>query len=233
MTNIYKPRLIEFETFDTLIKKSVEFIEDKVIEYESENGIVRLLLAGGNSPLPVYQKLGKSPIIKWESVELFQSDERFTPATNDKSNQYNIIKSLTPETINLCREANFIDTSTTIDNAISDYEERLDSLDGIWFDLVVLGIGSDGHIASLFTNEDIKSKKQVLHTKSNNAELVNDRVSLSVESILNSREIIVLLTGESKTGIVGEIVEGNLPASQFPAKILYTHPRVSMFFCLQ
>ena len=233
--NIYKPTVTEFETDDILIRKASDYIDGTIIDNQSQHGIARVLLSGGQTPMPVYKMLGNNGAIDWSNLELFCTDERFVASTSPDSNQFNIIKNFGREIIESCREVNFFKVDQDIAACIQDYDARLDALDDIWFDLTILGIGPDGHIASLFPgNSYLKHiETPTLQSLAPKQFSIKDRVSLSIESILNSREILILLNGENKLNILSELLEGNLPASEFPAKFLLSHPRVKVFCCFQ
>jgi|GEM_PF-645165 len=232
---LYKPTLTEFETTDSLYRFLANSLEEKILTYEAEHGVVRLLLAGGQTPLPLYKYLGQKSSTPWDSVEIYQSDERFIDTISNDSNQKLIAGSLGQDTLELCRSVNFFQTDSTIEASLEDYQERLESLDGVWFDLAIIGIGPDGHFASLFPGGDYLRHQEVgvLATTAPDSMPITERLSLTIESVLNTREIIVILSTPEKELVLSELMEGSLRASQFPAKFLLTHPKVRIYFCLQ
>jgi 6-phosphogluconolactonase len=234
-TQIYKPTLVEFETENYLYRHCTDLVEDKIINTVADNGLIRMLISGGNTPIPLYQDLSQSSIIDWQSVELYLTDERFVSWQDKDSNQKAIRDAFGQDVMAEFREVNFIDTSLSINQSILDYEEKLDSLDGIWFDLAVVGIGTDGHIASLFPGGDYlqHQKHSVISTQAPAEFPVRERVSLTLESILNSREILVVINGEQKATVINEFLEGRQSITNFPAKFLLTHPNVKVFYCVQ
>ena len=116
---------------------------------------------------------------------------------------------------------------------IKEYSEKLDTLDGSFFDFTVLGIGQDGHIASLFPGgKYLKHQEEtVIQTSAPRDFAVGKRISLTVESILSSSEILIMLVGENKQEALQEMLEGEKPATQFPAKFLLAHPNVRIYCC--
>jgi 6-phosphogluconolactonase len=233
--NLYKPRIIEHESMETLLRQISDTIEDGVINVQGEHGLARILLCGGETPLPLYSKLAQSVAIDWSSVELYQSDERYIDSESQDSNQKKIKQAFGDDVIESCREAQFIRTDLPITESVEDYNEKLDSLDDVWFDVAILGIGPDGHIASLFPgNNYIKhQEKAVIPTIAPSEFAVRERISLTIESLLNAREIYIMMVGDNKINALSEMMEGNMSVKDFPAKALFSHPKVTIFCCFQ
>jgi 6-phosphogluconolactonase len=119
------------------------------------------------------------------------------------------------------------------DKCIENYREILDSLDEPFFDVCILSIGSDGHIASLFPNQEyLKHQEQtVIPTIATDDLPIPRRVSLSLETILSSRKLLVILKGDGKNKVLEEMLEGTKPAIDFPAKFLLAHPHLYIYTC--
>ena len=191
-------------------------------------------MSGGNTPLPLYSRLATNPVIDWSKIEIFQTDERYIDKDSDDSNQKHIIKSFEPALEEL-REINVFNTDLPIEMTIKDYMEKLEVLDGPFFDFTILGVGPDGHIASLFPGGKYLKHQDdsVIQTTAPAEFAVSKRLSLTIESILNSTEILIILTGDNKKDVLPEMLEGDRPASEFPAKFLLAHPRVRIYTCFE
>ena len=98
-TQLYKPFVTEFESRDQFLNLSTNVIESIILENQTNLGIARVALAGGKTPLPIYNKLSRSGAIDWENLEVFITDERNISNTDEKSNSYQIKKSLGQEVI--------------------------------------------------------------------------------------------------------------------------------------
>jgi 6-phosphogluconolactonase len=109
----------------------------------------------------------------------------------------------------------------------------LDTLDGVFFDQGIMSLGSNGSIAALYSGSgDIKHHDDyTIATKSPDSTSGLDSLSLTIETLLNTEDIYIILTGESKRQVLLELVEGNQSASDYPAKVLLTHPNVTIFCC--
>ncbi len=234
-TQLYKPFVTEFESRDQFLNLSTNVIESIILENQTNLGIARVALAGGKTPLPIYSKLSRSGAIDWANLEVFITDERNVSNTDEKSNSYQIKKSLGQEVIENLYEFHEFRTDLLKDECLRDYQVKLDSLDDIWFELCVLGIGSDGHIASLFADTPYLRHQEngAIATLAPREYEIPARYSLTIESILNSREIVVLLEGHNKMQVLTELLEGKLLASQYPAKFLLSHPKVHIYTCFE
>jgi 6-phosphogluconolactonase len=222
----YKPIVTTFESDDKMYESAMTICVNQILDTISENGIARVALSGGATPLPLYKKLFLNPFIEPESIELYQTDERYAPGISTKSNQFNIVSAI-GENKNYFKEINLINTSLPIAEAVSNYNEVINNLDGPLFDLTILGVGEDGHIASLFPKgnylNDFQENVHITRTKSIE---IPERISISLNSLLKSSLILILLAGENKKHIVPEILEGKKEAIEFPAKFLLCHPNI-------
>jgi 6-phosphogluconolactonase len=130
------------------------------LAWEIENsgkGAVAFMLAGGNTPVHAYQSLGTRKLAPSGTVELLFSDERHVPATSDASN-FRAARPLL-EALALPGERVLrVRTELPLDRAVEDYERRLRALVAAAtpIRLGILGLGADGHTASLFSEGDLK-----------------------------------------------------------------------------
>jgi 6-phosphogluconolactonase len=224
----YKPIVTTFESDAKMYESAMTICVNQILDTVGENGLARIALSGGQTPLPLYKKLFQNPFIEPESIELYQTDERFVPDNSSDSNKYNIIQTL-GENKNYFKELNFFDTSLSIEDSVSNYFDCIDNLDGPLFDLTILGVGEDGHLASLFPKGNyLNGFQPCVHYSKLKSTKLQDRVTVSLNSLLKSSMILVLLTGENKRHVIPEILEGKKEAIDFPAKFLLCHPNVTI-----
>lgn len=161
-------------------------------------------LSGGTTPTPIYKALSEHSTFR-DEVDFFLADERYVPPTNENSN-YKLIR----ETLNPKHFYHF-DTSLPITEALTKYAQELpESLD-----LTILGIGEDGHIASIFPHSHaLHSNEKVAHTQTENF-AIKDRLTLTLQTILNSKNILVLL--KNKPEVLTEIKTPTKRAEDCPA----------------
>lgn len=163
-----------------------------------------IALSGGSTPQPLYEKLP-------QSAHYYQVDERYISSTDNASNQKMILNAFHPQ------KFTSINTDLPIEQSIEDYSKKLPSQ----FDLTILGIGEDGHFASLFPFQ--KSHGKVAHTQTEQFE-IKDRITLTAEPILNSKKILVLL--KNKPQVLAELKNPTKTEEEFPAHQLSQHPNL-------
>lgn len=181
-----------------------------------------IAISGGNTPRNIYKAMSKlSSVTTWG---FYQVDERYVPKNHPDSNQKMIRATLKPKNFH------YFDTSLQIQRAMEKYKKDLQKLPG-WpkktFDLCILGIGEDGHIASLFPNSKaLTSKAKVTHTTTREF-AIKDRLTITLPIILRSKNILVLLKNKPK--ILLELQAPKKSPQKFPALKLLKHKNFHIF----
>jgi 6-phosphogluconolactonase len=189
-------------------------------------GVSYVALAGGATPLRVYQILGGDPVrdtIDWRHVHLFFGDERMVPPDDPASNYGMVSRELVSrvpiplENIHRIRgEASGVDAGRA-------YETELQKCFGGHlprFDIVLLGVGEDGHTASLFPGTDSLKEASRMAIGYFVPQLNSWRVTLTLPVLLNACETIFLVTGRRKASVVSRIVEAGEPQVDLPASMV-------------
>jgi len=211
---------------DFALKVWVEASEKAV----RDKGSFEAALSGGRTPVDFYRKLAGSEIdLPWRETRIFMVDERFVPFEDNASN-YRMIRETLLRHVKIPEEnIHFISTgeNTPRISALK-YEDDLISyfktVKGEFpcFDLVLLGIGEDGHTASLFPRTtSLKETEHLAVAVSLPDVSMHDRISLTLPVINNAENIVFLVSGSSKAGIVKKILEDKddkLPASLVKSK---------------
>ena len=189
-----------------LIKKFIRFFKAEIKKKKKNR--FSFVLTGGNSPIRLYKELAKDKSINWKKIDFFIGDERYVKETSKNSN----IKMCKKYLLNKIRILNtqIYKISTTDGSIIKSsllYEKKIKEYffnKKVIFDLVLLGIGNDGHIASLFNeNMKIKTNKNVIFV--NRKDFF--RISLSLKCINNSKAVFLWAPGNKKSDIVKKILK--------------------------
>lgn len=205
--------------YDFLIKKWKE-ISGKAIK---ERGIFTVALSGGETPVEFYQRLADSKnLFPWSRTHIFLADERFVPFDHPDSNYGMIRANLLKNVAILEKNIHPIPICPTAEDSAKIYEDNLKKFfqlkegDLPEFDLILLGIGEEGHTASIFPGDSALSETHRLTAAVHLNEERHDRVTLTLPVINRARQVIFLVSGEEKSEIMKEVLEkpeSNLPAS--------------------
>lgn len=185
----------------------------------------RIALSGGRTPLSLYQMLSKKNI-PWSRREIFLVDERYVPLDHEASNCRMVRDSLISQIVEKPKRFVFFDTSLPFSDALATFDRELRNLSEPFFDLVLLGLGTDGHTASLFPGNVIPDDVLVAYTKASHAE-VPDRLTMTERALLSSREIFFLIEGEGKMNVLDAALHG--PPNLFPASRLLLRENTTIF----
>lgn len=205
---------------------------DHSIEDLPHDGSFSLALSGGSTPSPIYRHLAQQDL-PWQHAEIFQVDERFIAPDRPESNQRLLKENFENILRAPVQKIHFFQTQGKADwqQSAQNYHDVLQSF-GKPFDVCILGIGPDGHTASLFPKEPaILETKQLATTSETNQFAVWKRLTITFPVILRSKKLIVLLKGREKKTILQELLNGDKTWTEFPAKKLWEHPNLHIFFC--
>ena len=176
----------------------------------AKRGVFYVALAGGSTPKGLYQKLATSPYneqIDWSRVHLFFGDERCVPHTHDDSNfkmaNHAMIDHVSIPDENVHRMPTEKVDAAEVAEAYAQTMQEV--MDGAPFDLLLLGLGPDGHIASLFPDTPALDVTDTLTTSLFVEKFESWRVTMTYPVINAARQVIVFISGEAKAAIVKDI----------------------------
>ncbi len=172
------------------------------------HGIFKLVLAGGTTPERVYSLLTKETC-HWEKWQLYLGDERCLPIHHPQRNSQIIQRTLLDK-IDIPRQnIHFIPAELGAVKAAAKYQQIINLASP--FDLVILGMGEDGHTASLFPNHQY-IESELVHAVFNAPKPPAERVSMSMTALSQNRTLLRLITGANKKDSVEQWRKGeNLP----------------------
>ena len=192
-------------------------------------------LSGGKTPVDLYERLCVyKDTFSWEKTHIFLADERFVPAY-DKDSNLGLIKEHLLNHIEIPDE-NLHTISTegiTLEQSARRYEEGIQRFfrsegDSIpQFDLIMLGIGEDGHTASLFPGASSLTVTERLAIAVTTDRIPHNRISLSLPVLINAKQIIFLVSGVNKARVLKEILENR--KSPLPAALVQRKSKTAYF----
>ena len=194
------------ELIDTLSSKIIDNLQEAI----QNKGSASLLVSGGSTPKPLFEKLSSFDI-PWEKVKIALCDERWIDKNHKDSNEKLVRDSLL---VNFAAKAQFI----SMYQEYLDIEDAQDVCSDIYekelfpFDVLILGMGNDGHTASLFPN-NIKLKEALETTKGFCICMKPDtapyeRMSLTKTAILSATNIYLHFEGVEKQNVYKKVLEG-------------------------
>jgi len=203
-----------------------------------EHGSFHVAFSGGTTPKKLYEKLATPAYqskIDWQKVHIYFGDERFVPLDHPDSN-YNMASKALLSHIN-CPAENIHPVSVesgSAEKAAALYEATLrnhlpannlptnnlsiSTENKPQFDLVLLGLGPDGHTASLFPGTDAVNEKVKLCRAVFVEKFDSWRVSITFPVINNAKKILLLSEGSSKADIIKSLTDDNTPELQYPVQ---------------
>ncbi len=188
-----------------------------------ERGRFAVALSGGASPKAIYQLLATTykNSIDWTKVLLFWSDERAVPPTHPDSNYGSAMRDL--QSLPIPPSQIFrMKAETSIEKNAADYEDTIQrTLGPHLFDLVMLGLGEDGHTASLFPKTAALQEKSKLVIANHLLEKNTWRMTFTLPCINESRQALLFVAGEAKQAIVPLVLQAAI-ISPFPASAIGT-----------
>ena len=192
----------------------------------AENGKFTVALTGGTSPEKLYSTLADPEAqhqIDWNKVYLFWGDERWVPLDDDQSNGKMANRTFIDK-LPIPKDHIFYMWSPdkSPEEFAEVYEEQVRQVLGesLQFDLILLGMGPDGHTASLFPHQAVVHEKEKLVAAYYLAPQSMYRITLTEPLINKAKHIVVMLYGENKAHALHEVLEGERNPEQYPAQLL-------------
>lgn len=163
-------------------------------------------LAGGSTPMAAYAEWAEAQL-PWSNIELTLIDERFVPLSDSQSNEHNIAKAFSAIKKQLAGWHGLYHDAETIEQCAMLANQKLQALNRV-MDIVVIGMGADGHIASLFVESadyisamDTNNKEVVLPIRFNQQQKI-DRLSFSLAELLKAKQAFICITGDEKRALI-------------------------------
>ena len=212
-----------YETPEGLAEAAARAFVDRAAESIAERGRFAVALAGGSTPKATYEVLARDHAkdVDWPNVHVFFGDERTVPPDHEDSN-YRMAREALLDHVPV-GSVHRMRGELPPDEAAASYEEELKEFFGEVppvLDLVMLGIGGDGHTASLFPETPALETTDRLVVANPVPKLETTRLTLTAPVLSAAREVRFLVAGGGKAEALAEILEGDAEPREYPAKLV-------------
>ena len=203
-----------------------DFIESELGAAVAKRGKASLVVSGGSTPRPLFEMLAKRSL-PWKDISVTLADERWVDISSKDSNEAMLRATLLR---GLAAEATFVPLKNSAETAAEGLALCEQSIANIPlpFDLVILGMGEDGHTASLFpgvSGSALDSNQAELCAAIQPPVAPHERMSLTASAILNSRKIILHIVGDKKWQVYREASSPGL-ADELPVRVVLHQQQV-------
>jgi 6-phosphogluconolactonase len=221
-------RIEVFRQGDQLVEAACNIIGRAGQRALELHGTFRLVLSGGSTPWPMFDALASNTyrsMVPWTESHFFWADERMVPPDHPESNFGQATSRLLDHVPVRAEHLHRIQGELPPREAAAAYSRLLNSLPsldqlGTRFDLVILGLGQDGHTASLFPGspDDAADTPPAVPVRADYSGRPADRVTLTGQTLSQAAEILFVVTGAEKAAAVAATLEGLLDRVRWPAQ---------------
>lgn len=227
----HKPNIEIVSDPESLALRTIELFADDATKAIKSKGVFYVAISGGHTPKRFFELISESPkpkTLPWNKIQLFWVDERYVPPNSQWSN-YKLAADTFLKKVPIPEEnIHRIPTEySDFNEAARVYEENIREVFGLQknqlpkFDLIVLGMGAEGHTGSLFPNcyapfdtEDLACVVYVLDKKQN-------RITLTHPVLCAASHIVVLVSGEEKADILRKVLTREPDEVRYPIHTLW------------
>ncbi|MCF7955669.1 MAG: 6-phosphogluconolactonase [Phycisphaerae bacterium] len=226
-----KPNILMVNAAEDIALAALEGFVEACEKAIAEKGVFQVAISGGHTPELFFKFLGDTETgrsIKWDKVQIFWVDERCVEPYAEASN-YAMAAHAFLDKVNIPLENVHRVSGEAKDYsvAVAEYEETIrkvfDLAEGEFpsFDLMILGMGDDGHIGSLFPNSNAHFDTQDIVTAVYLMSGDFNRITLTHPVICEAKQLFVLVSGEKKAVILKEVLEAEPDEVRYPIHSLW------------
>lgn len=198
----------QLETADLIAQDVYERILELAKEAIAKNGKFKFVLAGGTTPEKVYRLLAKIDA-DWSKWFIYHGDERVLPVDHADRNSVMAANAFLNSVAIPKNQIFDMPTELGTEESAAVYRPIVEA--ALPFDLVLLGMGEDGHTASLFPNH-VHDENEIVHCVYNSPKPPPERITLSAKALSNTENLYFLITGANKRDALKQWRDGeNLP----------------------
>jgi len=212
-----------FKNVDQLSQHGADLLMKLINEHVAQKDHCNLCLAGGNSYRSIYEIIAEyEEEVAWDKVHFFWGDERCVPITHEDSNAAMAYDTLLNEIPVSSRQIHIMHGEKAPEEAVKQYRAVLDQYftEEAGMDIVLLGLGDDGHTASLFPGTAVLDEKQERVSGVYVPKLDTYRITLTAPFLNRSQHTIFVAYGKKKANAVQQVLEGAEDFQQYPAQLI-------------
>lgn len=215
-----------FDDLEKLYKKAADTFVDLSKKSIQKNNRFAVALSGGSSPKAIFNLLATEEYaakIEWNKVYFFWVDERWVPLDDDKSNAKMTFETLLDKVpVNRDQIFPMYKDGISPEAYAVEYEQQIRKIlgdEGI-FDFILLGMGDDGHTASLFPGEKVLDEKEKWVSAYYLTPQEMFRITLTAPLINKAENILAVAFGESKKHALNEVLNGAYNPALYPMQLI-------------
>ena len=214
------------ENSKELNQSLASWIRGYILEVLEKQHRFTFVLSGGSTPKQLYALLANSPYsedIPWNKVHFFWGDERFVPFADDRNNAKMAYEELLNKIGALPEHIHVMETDITPADSVASYEAILKKYFGETentFDLVLLGMGDDGHTLSLFPGTEVVHENKAWVSAFFLPAQDMYRITLTAPIVNLASAVVFAAVGEGKADTLQKVLEGEKNIDLFPSQII-------------
>lgn len=216
----------KFKDPKTASKAMAEELKAIAVKAVAENNRFTIALTGGSSPIMLHEILssdGYRSSVPWEQFFVFWGDERAVPFDDDQNNAKMGYETLLDNVPVPTGQIFRMNSEIVPEKAAEEYEAILRDhfkQDRPSFDLILLGMGNDGHTASLFPGTEVVHEQHKWVSKGYNKEQDSPRITLTAPLLNKAKNVFFAVFGESKAETLKQVLQGDYNPKKLPAQLI-------------
>ncbi|MBI6750701.1 6-phosphogluconolactonase [Pseudomonas syringae] len=221
----------DFDTAQQLADALAETVAERLKQAISKNGLATLVVSGGRSPVAFFQRLAAQPL-EWSKVVISLADERFVPTEHADSNAGLLHRHLLQGPVAKAKFLGLYSVASSVEEAAQAADQALAELPPI--DVLILGMGDDGHTASLFPNSpnlsealDLQGERRCLPMLA--PSVPHQRLTLTRRLLASARSPILSVSGQAKLDTLRAALAGD-DLAEMPVRA-FLNPSLEIYWC--
>jgi 6-phosphogluconolactonase len=206
-----------------LIERSLHLTVTKMTTALAERGACTIALSGGSTPKPLYEAISAQQL-PWDKIHVFWGDERYVPPNDPNSNQL-MARQAWLNRIDIPEENIHPIPTDAVEPAVaaSKYEEHLQKFfqtsagELPRFDVILLGMGNDGHTASLFPHTEALQARSLIAVGNKQDE---PRITFTVPLINHARCVMFVVAGADKKSALAQVFANDADDFSYPSRLI-------------